>query len=125
MKRIVFAVALLALGALPLFAAPNRDVLKITALEDRRESGEKLFRFLGNGDADVRARAALAVGRVGNSDDVAALARLLTDESVTVRRNAAFALGEIPDSTASVPLATLLTERTEVDAEVRTPHPRR
>ena len=63
--------------------------------------------------ADVRARAALAVGRIGRVSDVPALARALADPAPEVRRMAAFALGEIADSTAADPIVDTLSGETE------------
>lgn len=112
------------LAALLLFAtvatADVPDAFRtITAFEDRRESAPALHAFLGDEDATVRARAALAVGRIGRSEDAARLTPLLEDGDTNVRRSVAFALGEIGDSTAVHPLATLLVSGGEPSADVR------
>ena len=60
-----------------------------------------LIRLLGDGEARIRRRAAIAVGRVGLPDGVPALARTLqTDSDPEVRQMAAFALGLIGDPSA-------------------------
>ncbi|MGA7615442.1 MAG: HEAT repeat domain-containing protein [Thermoanaerobaculia bacterium] len=91
---------------------------RILRLEDRREFDQDLFETLST-DANprVRARVALALGRIGPSTfvdangngvldpgekraGVAIVERLATDPDTSVRRTAAFALGEIGDSSA-------------------------
>src|SRR5204863_6316708 len=52
-----------------------------------------LTRLLGDEEARVRRRAALAVGRVGLADGVEPLLPLLSDADPEVRQMAAFALG--------------------------------
>ena len=59
-----------------------------------------LIRLLGDSEARVRRRAALAIGRVGLSSGVEPLTRLLDDEEIEVRQMAAFALGLIGDRSA-------------------------
>jgi len=95
------------------------EIVEIVMLEDRRESSDSLLAYLNNPDPVIRARAALAVGRIGRADDVASLSSLLADPAVNVRRMAAFGLGEIPDSSAATPLAELLLNGEESDAIVR------
>ena len=59
-----------------------------------------LIRLLGDGEARVRRRAALALGRVGLPDAMEPLTKLLADEEPDVRQMAAFALGLIGDAAA-------------------------
>jgi cyclophilin family peptidyl-prolyl cis-trans isomerase len=59
-----------------------------------------LIRLLNDGEARVRRRAALALGRVGLPDAIEPLAKLLADEEPDVRQMAAFALGLIGDAAA-------------------------
>jgi HEAT repeat protein/cyclophilin family peptidyl-prolyl cis-trans isomerase len=59
-----------------------------------------LVRLLGDGEARVRRRAALAVGRVGLREGVAPLVKVLADPDPEVRQMAAFALGLIGDRSA-------------------------
>jgi len=69
-----------------------------------------LIRWLADGEARVRRRAALAVGRVGLREGVAPLARLLTDADPEVRQMAAFAIGLIGDAGGRDPLMTALND---------------
>jgi len=59
-----------------------------------------LIRLLGDPEARVRRRAALALGRVGLKDAVAPLSGLLADEEIEVRQMAVFALGLLADPAA-------------------------
>ncbi|MBI4886602.1 MAG: HEAT repeat domain-containing protein [Acidobacteria bacterium] len=71
-----------------------------------------LIRLLGDGEARVRRRAALALGRVGLPDAVEPLTRLLaSDEERDVRQMAAFALGLIGDPAARTALVDALADR--------------
>jgi cyclophilin family peptidyl-prolyl cis-trans isomerase/HEAT repeat protein len=83
---------------------------------DRRVAGSPppvadLLGLLGDADARVRRRAAVAVGRVGLSDGVGPLERLLrTDADTDVRQMAAFALGILGDPEAAPALAEMLDD---------------
>jgi cyclophilin family peptidyl-prolyl cis-trans isomerase/HEAT repeat protein len=77
----------------------------IARAEDRRDwAGGALRRALRNDDAAVRARAALAVGRLQDSSTVADLVPLLSDPVPEVRHEAVFALGQIRHPSARLPL---------------------
>jgi cyclophilin family peptidyl-prolyl cis-trans isomerase/HEAT repeat protein len=68
----------------------------IAVAEDHREWNDGVLRTaLTNADPEVRARAALAVGRLQDSTTVGALLPLLDDDVPAVREEAAFALGQI------------------------------
>jgi cyclophilin family peptidyl-prolyl cis-trans isomerase/HEAT repeat protein len=67
-----------------------------------------LVSLLGDTDARVRRRAALAIGRVGLPDGVAPLAGRLQDPDADVRAMAAFALGLIGDASGVDPLVAAL-----------------
>jgi HEAT repeat protein/cyclophilin family peptidyl-prolyl cis-trans isomerase len=70
-----------------------------------------LIRLLSDGEARVRRRAALAVGRVGLPEAGPSLIRLLqTDSDPEVRQMTAFALGLIGDSGALEPLRQALAD---------------
>jgi HEAT repeat protein/cyclophilin family peptidyl-prolyl cis-trans isomerase len=69
-----------------------------------------LVRLLGDSQARVRRRAALAIGRVGLPDGVPPLVKLLADSDPEVRQMAAFALGLIGDPSAREPLVGLLKD---------------
>jgi cyclophilin family peptidyl-prolyl cis-trans isomerase/HEAT repeat protein len=70
-----------------------------------------LLVLLGDGEARVRRRAALALGRVGLPDAVEALTKALGDEEVEVRQMAAFALGLLGSPAARPALTQALTGR--------------
>jgi cyclophilin family peptidyl-prolyl cis-trans isomerase/HEAT repeat protein len=70
-----------------------------------------LLVLLGDGEARVRRRAALALGRVGLPDAVEPLSKALADEEVEVRQMAAFALGLIGSPAARPVLAQALAGR--------------
>ena len=64
-----------------------------------------LLRMLSDGEARIRRRAAIAIGRVGLPEGVAALVKVLeTDTDAEVRQMAAFALGLLADPAAVQPL---------------------
>ena len=70
-----------------------------------------LVRLLDDGEARVRRRAAIAIGRVGLPDGVPALVRLLqTDTDPEVRQMAAFGLGLIGDQSAVEPLRAAVAD---------------
>lgn len=69
-----------------------------------------LVQQLHDPDADVRADAALALGKLDAIDAVEALINLLTDPDKRVRANAAEALGAIQDIRAIQPLQRLLDD---------------
>ncbi|HEX8719248.1 MAG TPA: peptidylprolyl isomerase [Pyrinomonadaceae bacterium] len=76
---------------------PQETLLRIMAAEDERRWEEAdLGRLLTDASAAVRARAALAAGRIGDEGAVAPLGSLLNgDRDESVRATAAFALGEV------------------------------
>jgi HEAT repeat protein/cyclophilin family peptidyl-prolyl cis-trans isomerase len=69
-----------------------------------------LVRLLGDAQARIRRRAALAIGRVGLVEGVAPLTKVLGDTDPEVRQMAAFALGLIGDSSAKDPLVAALRD---------------
>ena len=69
-----------------------------------------LIRLLRDGEARVRRRAALGLGRVGLSEAVEPLTTLFADEEPEVRQMAAFALGLIGDRAARPALLTALRD---------------
>ena len=69
-----------------------------------------LIRLLGDSEARVRRRAALAVGRVGLTAGVEPLTRMLADEEFEVRQMAAFALGLLANPSARPALLKALED---------------
>jgi len=61
--------------------------------EDRREQTDRLKKYLESEDPTLRARAALALGRIGEKDCGKFLFGMLTDPDMNVASTAAFALG--------------------------------
>ena len=82
---VVFATAL----------AQSEVSIRILKAEDERRWDTDLKQLLASPKAAIRKRAALAAGRIGDEDSVAALAGLLKDADVDVRAMAVFAIGEV------------------------------
>lgn len=84
--------------------APDIAALaELLRMEDSRVLDTALVsRHLTSPVAEVRARAALAVGRAGNPAGTPLLLRALGDSAPTVRARAAFALGELGDTGSAV-----------------------
>jgi cyclophilin family peptidyl-prolyl cis-trans isomerase/HEAT repeat protein len=97
MKRTTLIFAALLISAV--FAAaqvPVNTQIRIVKAEDARRFDADLGNFLRSPNADVRRRAALAAGRIGNDAAIPILAEMLAgDSSNAVRAMAAFAIGEI------------------------------
>lgn len=85
-------------------------LLEIATLEDQRAPvDDRLLRFLNDPSPVIRARLALALGRIGSPDGISSLRQLAMDPQQDVRGQAYFALGQI-DDTALPPEATLTPE---------------
>jgi cyclophilin family peptidyl-prolyl cis-trans isomerase/HEAT repeat protein len=83
----------------------------LMALEDRRAfDAATLDAAASSRDAAVRARAALAFGRIGDARAAAPLGRLLADSSPEVRAEAAFAAAILGDPAATGSLTPLLED---------------
>lgn len=61
--------------------------------EDRRVLSDQLKTYLNDPSPEVRARAALALGRIGGGDAAGLLFNMVSDESIDLAGTAAFALG--------------------------------
>ena len=97
MKRtsLIFA-AILMSAAFAAAQVPLNTQIQIVKAEDARRYDATLENLLRSPNADVRRRAALAAGRIGNEAAIPVLAELLaSDGSNAVRAMAAFAIGEI------------------------------
>ena len=78
-------------------------IADLLRLEDRREYDEAALRAgLEHPNLEVRRRAALAIGRIGDRRGTSLLLQALEDTSALVRADAAFALGQLRDSSAAV-----------------------
>lgn len=89
----------------------------ILRAEDRRVVDDALRGALADSHPEVRARAALALGRIGSADDRETLEGLLSDPEAAVRGEAAFALGllGLPESVTALSQAAV-----DPDPNVRT-----
>ena len=95
--------------------SPLADAAALLQAEDRRDPGPARAR-LHSAEAQVRARAAVALGRIRDAADVPLLSDLLQDPESTVRAAAAFALGLLQDE-GGVP--GLIAALDDASAEVR------
>ncbi|MDQ1637187.1 MAG: hypothetical protein QOF62_526 [Pyrinomonadaceae bacterium] len=95
---------------------PKLLLLRIIRAEDERRWDNDLRDLFRARNANVRSRAALAAGRIGNEATIADLIELLRhDDETEVRAMAAFALGEIESPLgADALLATLKETREEI-----------
>lgn len=90
---------------------PVTTQIAILKAEDARRYDKSLEELLKNPSEDVRVRAALAAGRIGNDAAVPALTTLLrSDRSIRVREVVAFALGEIESIKAADIILQLIGE---------------
>ncbi|MFQ5742692.1 MAG: HEAT repeat domain-containing protein [Acidobacteriota bacterium] len=106
---------------LPLALPADLDVAAtLLFAEDRRELSADLLRLTSDQDPTVRARAALAIGRVGLPRGVPRLLELLRDPAPPVRALAAFGLGLIEMDLAGRAAPSLRTRATEALAALLT-----
>lgn len=90
-------------------AIPADVHVRILKAEDERRYDDSLAALLRHSSAAIRARAALAAGRIGDARAVTALLPLLqNDPDAAIRARAAFALGEIESDAASAALLEIL-----------------
>ena len=113
--------AALGLGACTSGPADTADLLDVRRWEDTRTlAGDSLATVLRDGDLELRAAAARAMGRIGHADALVPLTRALTDAHERVRREAAFALGILghPDAIGSLVRRLDLEDDVEATAQV-------
>ena len=85
------------------------DVARTIAIaEDERRLAPELKTMTSDPNPMVRARAALAIGRIQDSTSAPMLLPLLNDASVEVRREAVFALGQIGHKSARAAIESRL-----------------
>jgi cyclophilin family peptidyl-prolyl cis-trans isomerase/HEAT repeat protein len=95
-------------------------LLRIVRAEDERRWDDDLRSLFTARNANVRARAALAAGRIGNEEAVADLISLLQkDDEPEVRAMAAFALGEIESPLAADALVSVLKDNRNTEVHAR------
>jgi cyclophilin family peptidyl-prolyl cis-trans isomerase/HEAT repeat protein len=91
---------------------PKILLLRIIRAEDERRWDKDLLELFSARNANVRERAALAAGRIGNEEAVNELTKLLLhDDEPRVRAIAAFALGEIESPLAADALLSVINDR--------------
>jgi cyclophilin family peptidyl-prolyl cis-trans isomerase/HEAT repeat protein len=101
-------------------AVPKLLLLQIIRAEDERRWDDDLRSLFRTRNANVRSRAALAAGRIGNEEAVADLAELLRhDDEMDVRAMAAFAIGEIESPLGADALMAALIETREAQLRAR------
>jgi cyclophilin family peptidyl-prolyl cis-trans isomerase/HEAT repeat protein len=127
--------ALLAVLATNVFSQPRRQrlqnptsgdpvskilLLRIVRAEDERRWDDDLRTLFTARNANVRTRAALAAGRIGDEAAVADLIQLLEkDDEMGVREMAAFALGEIESPLGADALVAVLKNSREDSLRAR------
>ncbi|HBB97238.1 MAG TPA: hypothetical protein DC054_17820 [Blastocatellia bacterium] len=90
---------------------PANTLLNIMRHEDERRWDDQLNALLADNNPQVRKRATLAAGRIGDERAVPVLAEmLLTDRDTDVRQMAAFALGEIESTGGAYALVMVLKD---------------
>ncbi len=112
MKR-YFLPALFLLLALTVAASaqvPTNIAVQIVRAEDSRRYDNTLIDLMKDTNPAVRARAALAAGRIGEEKAVDDLAELLSDSSADVAASAVFALGEIESIKGADGILKILNE---------------
>ncbi len=88
---------------------PAATLLAITKAEDERRWDDDLRKLFSSPNAQIRKRAALAAGRIGNADSVEPLTVLLnSDADKGVRAMAAFAIGEVQSEKGANALVTVI-----------------
>ncbi len=87
---------------------PDKTAITILRAEDERRFDSDISELLKEADPAVRARAALAAGRIGDDNAVSSLASMLGDKSFSVSEMAMFALGEIESAKASDAVLSIL-----------------
>ena len=119
MKRLSILLLLFALLTLTVEAQlPLNAQVQIVKAEDARRYDAGLEQLMRSPNADVRRRAALAAGRIGDERAVSVLTAILEkDASEPVRAMAAFALGETESLAAADAIVKALDTR--VPAAVR------
>src|SRR5437773_4797633 len=99
---------------------PHSVLLRIVRAEDERRWDADLLDLLSNESADVRRRAVLAAGRIGEERAVPSLVSLLQkDSDESVRAMAAFALGETESPAGADALVAALSLNQRESGEIR------
>lgn len=110
--RILAAVALVLLVAIAGYylydsfrtRTQAEKMAQIIHLEDKRLLSNQLKKHLSDDNPDIRARAALAAGRIGGTGSGKLLLAMLSDSAIDVAAMSAFALGLTGEKQYAVPL---------------------
>ena len=98
---------------------PTNTLVQIVKAEDERRWDSVLENFLNDRNAEIRKRAALASGRIGEEKAIPALLGRLTD-SPEVAAMALFAIGEIESIKASDEILAILKNTNQpIEAKLR------
>lgn len=101
-------------------AIATTTLLQIIRAEDERRWDDSLHKLLADSNSEVRKRAALAAGRIGDEKAVPILAEmLLTDRDNDVRQMEAFALGETESTGGAYALVEVLKRLGQENGNVR------
>lgn len=93
---------------------PVNVMFEILRCEDERRFDATLEKFMRSSKPEIRSRAALAAGRIGNEKALPILIRLAErDESEEVRANAIFAIGEIESVKAAEAIRKILLDENQ------------
>jgi len=90
---VIVLIAVLYFDIFNLTFSKEKAFASIIHYEDARWLSDKLTNYLSDYDPDIRARAALAVGRIGQSEGAALLYEMLGDSVESVAETAAFGIG--------------------------------
>lgn len=110
MKALIFTLFCAFLFVRPADAqVPINTLISIAKAEDARNYGKPLEDLMRSPNAEVRKRAALAAGRIGDEKAIGVLSTLLaSDPSQDIRAMAAFAIGEIESINGSDAILAIL-----------------
>jgi HEAT repeat protein len=96
---------------------PTNVLVQISKAEDELRFDKTLENLMTDRSAKIRARAALASGRIGRETAIPTLAKLLeSDSDVSVRAMAVFALGEIESIKSADAILKVLQDTKNADA---------
>ena len=110
-KFIIVCFAVLCFSSVVSAQIPNAILVSIAKAEDARNYDALPANLLKSANGKIRARAALAAGRIGDERAIPALIGLAeTDSAGEVRAAAAFALGEIESIKAADALTKILAD---------------
>jgi cyclophilin family peptidyl-prolyl cis-trans isomerase/HEAT repeat protein len=120
MKKFIFAffTLLVCLSAAQIFAqVPVSTLIQISKAEDERRFDKTLETLMKSPNEKIRARTALAAGRIGDENALAALTTLLEkDPSESVRATSAFAVGEIESIKGADAILKVLNDAKAADS---------